>query len=188
MNGWQMISTEGAPTYIRTCARFTAVPVSNKPAIDLCGALPAVDRFGLAMYAESPFKAILAQTLERSAGAIDLGNLTAMYRREKRQCQVALVQGDIVVAKGRTDPELFGGPSRLLHDCRRWEAGELKAEPVQVKRLKELEAAGADVIELQTNAAVDLRFSRVNLAQPVVICRERFRQAELTERVKVKWL
>jgi len=187
MTGWQMIPTEGAPTYVRTCSKLAAVPVMNRPSIDLCNALLQVDRFGLGMYAKSKFAAILAIALERSAGPIDMGGIGKMYRRTRREQHVAMVQGDIVIAKGRSDPQLLGGQARLLHDVRRWEAGELEDEPIQLKRLKELEAAGVDVIELPSSTAVDLRYARLNLAQPVAICCDGFRLAEAAERVMVKW-
>ena len=48
---------------------------------------------------------------------------------------------------------------------------------MQIKRLRELERAGVDVVEFPTDAAVDLKFSRLNLAQPAVLCIETFRIA-----------
>jgi hypothetical protein len=187
MTVWNMHPTGGAPSFVRRCTEIAAVPAGDRPAIDLCDALPQVDGFGLAAYAENEFKAILAVALERSAGAIDLGGISKLYRQAKRERRIAIVQGDIVIAKGRTDPELFGGYPRLLLEARLWEAGEVKDEPMQLRRAKELEASGVDVIELPTNAAVDTRFARINLAQPVLICRDRFRRAEASGRVTVKW-
>ena len=185
--GWKMIPTEGAPTEVRRCSKLAAVPVLNMPAIDLCHALLQVAGFSLGMYAKNKFTAILAIALERSAGPIDMGGIGKAYRRERREQHVAIVQGEIVIAKGRSDPQLLGGQARLLQDVRRWEAGELDDEPVQLKRLKELEAAGVDVIELPSSTAVDLRYARINLAQPVAICRDRFRFAEASGRVNVQW-
>ncbi len=184
---WKMVQTEGAPTYVRDCTRFAAVPVANRPSKDLCGALTQVDDYCLTVYAKNEFSAILALALERRAGAVDLGRLGSTFKDERHRRRTAFVQGEIVVADGRSDPMLFGGHGRLLHDCRQWESGVLEDMPVQIKRLKELEAAGVDVVELPTNAAVDMKFARLNLAQPVAICRDRFRLAELSGRVGVRW-
>lgn len=184
---WKLFQTEGAPTYVRNCSCFAVVPAENRPSEDLCGALRQVDGYCLTIYAKSEFAANLALTLERRAGAVDLGRLGSVFKEEQRRRRAAFVQGEIVVADGRSDPMLFGGRGRLLHDGRQWEADELKTMPVQIKRLKEMEAAGVDVVELPTNAAVDMKFAGLNLAQPVAICRDRFRVAESTGRVKVRW-
>lgn len=185
---WQFVQTEGSPVYVRECDRFAVVPVNDSPSPDLCGALTAVDAFSLAIYAESRFAAVLARTLERRAGAIDLGRFGSTYRLEAHRTRTAVAQGSIRVADGRSDPAFFGGHSRLLHDVRRWELRELQDLPIQLKRLKELEAAGVDVVEFPTNPAVDMRFARINLAQPVAISQTRFRAAEASGRVNVRWL
>jgi hypothetical protein len=183
---WEMRQTSGAPTKVRTCPELAALLVENRPNRDLCDALPQVDGYNLGAYAKNEFAAVLARALERSAGAIDLSRLGSAFRQEKRERRIAIVQGDILIADGRSDPELFGGHARLLHDFLRWKAGELN-EPIQLKRLRELDVAGVDVVEFSTNAAVDLRFARINLAQPVVICRDRFRDAVATGRVRIRW-
>jgi hypothetical protein len=172
---------------VRDCTRFAAVPVEDNPTEDLPASLPQVDRFGIAIYAKTKFAADLARTLERRSGAVELGRFGTTYKEMKTGRRIAIVQGKIVVADGRTDPAFFGGHPRLLLDCRRWEAGELEDMPIQIKRLRELERAGVDVVEFPTNAAVDLKFSRLNLAQPVVLCVDAFRVALATGRVTVKW-
>jgi hypothetical protein len=185
---WKIVRTGGAPCYVRDCTQFAAVPVDDSPTEDLPSALPEADRFNLAVYAESKFAADLALTLGQRAGAVDLGPFGATYKEIKQGRRMAIVQGNIVVADGRTDPAFFGGHARLLQDCRRWEAEELKYMPIQIRRLRELEEAGVDVVEFPTSAAVDLKFARLNLAQPVALCRDRFRIAQITGRVSVKWL
>lgn len=184
---WKIVRTAGAPCHVRDCTRLAAVPVDDMPAEDLPDALPQVDRFGLAVYAENVFSVDLARTLGRRSGAVDLGRFGATYKELQKTRRVALVQGKIVIADGRIDPAFFGGHGRLLEYARRWEAGELKDIPLQIKRLRELEDAGVDVVEFPTNAAVDLKFARLNLAQPVVICTNRLRVALATGRVTVKW-
>lgn len=184
---WQIVQTEGSPIYTRDCEEFAIVPVVNQPSTDLCGALAGVDAFSLAMYAESSFGAVLARTLERLAGAVDLNGVGRTFRLEGHRTRTATVQGNIRVADGRSDPAFFGGHSRLRHDVRLWEFGALFDMPVQLRRLKELEAVGVDVVEFPSSPAVDMRFARINLAQPVVICKERFRRAEESGRVSVNW-
>lgn len=184
---WKIVRTGGAPCYVRDCTQFAAVPVDDSPIEDLPAALPEVRGFCIAVYAESKFAADLALTLGQRAGASDLGRFGGTFREAKRKRRMAIVQGNIVVADGRSDPAFFGGHARLLQDGRRWEKGELKEPPVQIKRLRELEEAGVDVVEFPTNAAVDLKFARLNLAQPVVLCRDRFRIANASGRVTVKW-
>jgi hypothetical protein len=188
-----LVQTEGAPIYARDCPRVAVVPVNNSPAPDLCSALTVVDQYSLAMYAETPFAARLARTLERRAGARDLRSFGSTFRLEKKRSRMALVQGDIRIADGRSDPAFFGGHSRLLRDVRWWETREPEGPeaedvPVQIKRLRELEKAGVDVVEFPSNPAVDLSFSGLALAQPVVICQPRFEVAEEGGRVSVKWL
>ncbi len=173
---------------MRDCTQFAAVPVDDNPTEDLPASLPQVDRFGIAIYAETKPAADLALTLERRSGAVELGRFATTHKEVKNSRRIAIVQGKIVVADGRTDPAFFGGHARLLLDSRRWEAGELEDLPIQLKRLRELERAGVDVVEFPTNAAVDLKFARLNLAQPVVLCTEGFRIALATGRVTVKWL
>lgn len=183
-----IIRTAGEPCYVRDCTQFAAVPVDDAPTQDLASALPQVDGFSLGIYGQSKHAVELARTLEKRAGARDLGRFGTTYREVKKDRRVAIVHGTIVVADGRADPAFFGGQGRLLEDCRRWEAGIRKEMPVQIKRLRELEEAGVDVAELPTNAAVDLKFGRLNLAQPVVISRKLFRSGQDTGRVKVEWL
>lgn len=184
---WQIVQTGGSPVYARDCFRFAVVLVNNIPAKDLCNALMNVAQFSLATYAESAPAALLARVVERLSGATDLG-FRAAYRLEAGRTRTAIVQGHIRVADGRSDPAFFGGHPRLLQDVRRWERGELLDMPIQLKRLKELEEAGVDVVEFPTNPAVDMRFGGLNLAQPVVIFRDRFRVGEASGRVSVRWL
>jgi hypothetical protein len=182
---WQMVQTGGTPAYIRDCFRLAVVLVSDLPAKDLCGALTTVNGLSLAMYAENAQAALLARVLERLSGAVDMG-YRAAYRLESGRTRTAIVQGHIRVADGRSDPALFGGHPRLLQDLRRMERGELQ-DPIQIKRLREFKEAGVDVVEFPTSPAVDMRFG-LNMAQPVVIFQDRFRNAEASERVSVQWL
>lgn len=189
----ELVQTAGAPIYARDCHRIAVVPVNDSPAPDLCSALTVVDQYSLAMYAESEFAAQIARTLERRAGATDLRSFGSTFRLERSRSRIAIAQGDIRIADGRSDQAFFGGHSRLLRDGRHWEAKDLDGLPSedippQIKRLRELEMAGVDVVEFPTNPAVDLRFSGLTLAQPVVICQARFRAAEESGRVSVKWL
>ena len=185
---WRIVRTAGEPCYIRDCTQFAAVPVLDEPAKDLASALPRVDGFALAVYGESKLAVDLALTLGKRSGARDLGRFGATYREVKNTRRMAIVHGQIIVADGRTDPAFFGGQGRLLEDSRRWEAGHRKEMPIQIRRLRELEEAGVDLVEFPTNAAVDLKFGRLNLAQPVVISRRLFREGEENGRVIVEWL
>lgn len=187
MTEWIWLETEGAPAKTRVCDQLAVVSAPDRPALDLCNALPQVDDFSLASYGKTRFAVLLGAALERSAGVSDLGGIRKLFRLESARRRTAVVQGEIVIANGRNDLELAGGAPRLLLDGRRWEVGELRDMPTQVKRLRELAAAGVDAVELPTNPAVDLKFGRLNLAQPVVICRDRFRQGEATGRVRVRW-
>jgi hypothetical protein len=174
--------------YARDCDQIAVVPVSDSPTEDLCGALPAVDAFSLAIYAKTPFAAILARVLELRTGAIDLGPFSSTFRRERHRTRTAVAQGNIRMADGRSDPAFFGGHSRLLHDVRRWRrSGEPADAPIQLRRLKELESVGVDVVEFPMNPAVEAQFARIKLAQPIVICQNRFRAAEASGRVTVRW-
>lgn len=185
----QVVRTEGSSVYARDCDRIAVVLVDDSPAEDLCSALPAVDAFCLATYAKTSFEAILARVLEQRTDLRDLGGgLSASYRLEKHRTRTALAQGRIRMANGRSDPAFFGGQARLLSDVSRWKrGGEAGEPPVQLRRLRELEQLGVDVVEFPVNPAVDARFARVKLAQPIVICRNRFRAAEASGRVTVRW-
>jgi hypothetical protein len=184
----QVVQTGGSSIYARDCDRVAVVPVNDSPAEDLCSALPTVDAFCLATYAHSRFEAILARVLEQRTGPIDLGRFGASFRLERHRTRTAVAQGSIRIADGRSDPAFFGGHPRLLHDVHRWKrSGELLDVPVQLRRLRELENAGVDVVEFPVNPAVDMRFARIKLAQPIVICQNRFRAAEASGRVTVRW-
>jgi len=187
MTEWNWRETEGVPAKTRICIELAAVPVPDIPALDLCNALLQVDDFGIASYGRDPFSAILGSALERSAAACDIGSLRKIFRLEKARRKVAIVHGEIVIANGRNDLQLAGGAPRLLFDGRLWEAGELQDIPTQIRRLRELAAAGVDVVELPTNPAVDVKFGRVNLAQPVAVCRDQFRKGEAAGRIAVTW-
>ena len=185
---WQVVQAGGSSVYARDCDQIAVVPVNDSPAKDLCSALPTVDAFCLATYAHTSFEAILARVLERRAGAIDLGRFGSTFRLERHRTRTALARGKIRMADGRSDPAFFGGHARLLRDIVRWKrSGELLDTPIQLRRLRELESAGVDVVEFPMNPAVDVRFARVKLAQPIVICQNRFRAAEASGRVTVRW-
>lgn len=184
---WRLVPTDGSPCHVRICSRFAAVPVEDTPTEDLPASLTQVEGFGIARYATSKFAADIALTLEHRSGAVEMSRFGRSYRKVKEGRRIAVVQGEILVADGRTDPAFFGGHARLLHDGRRWQDDDLDDIPVQIKRLRELERADVDVIEFPTNAAVDLRFSRLNLAQPVVVCCNTFRTAVASGRVTVEW-
>jgi hypothetical protein len=175
--------------YARDCDQIAVVPVNDSPTRDLCSSLTTVDVFSLAVYAKTRFTAILARTIERRAtGAANLGRFGTTFRRERRLTRTAVAQGRIRMADGRFDPAFFGGHSRLISDVRKWERGDEPRDlPIQLKRLRELEAAGVDVVAFPTDQPVDARFAGIKLAQPIVICQERFRVAETSGRVRVRW-
>jgi hypothetical protein len=185
---WRIVQTEGSPVHARDCDQIAVVPVSDSPIQDLCSALPAVEAYSLASYAETRFAAVLARVLELRTGAIDLGRLGASLHREGERTRTAVVQGRIRMADGRSDPAFFGGQPRLLHDVGLWQrSGETGDAPLQIKRLRELEKVGVDVVEFPIGPAIGKRFGKIELAQPVVICRSRFRAAEANGRVTVRW-
>lgn len=185
----QAIRTGSSSIYVRECDRVAVVPVEDSPADDLCFALPTVDdAFCLATYAKTSLGAVLARVLEQRDGSGDLSRLSTSYRIERHRTRIAFAQGAMRIADGRSDPAFFGGHPRLLEDVGIWEEGDEAGEPpVQLRRLRELEGLGVDVVEFPVNPAVAMRFARINLAQPVVICCNRFRAAEASGRVTVRW-
>ena len=125
-------------------------------------------------------------TLERLSGPIDLG-FFATLRDVNRRIRTASVHGELTIGNGKCEPAFFGGTARLLEHMRLWEAGELPFEPVQLTRLRQLEAAGIDVVEFPSSAAVNNRFAGLNLVRPVVISLNRLREAESAGRLQVEW-
>jgi hypothetical protein len=185
--GWQFFQTDGAPAYSRLCVQSVVVPAGGRPGLDLCSTLPNVGPFALAMYAESQATARLARTMELQAGPMDMRSFGSIHKKVKRSTRNALVQGDLRIADGRSDPAFIGGHARLVDDFGRWRRGECPDVPIQIRRLSQLEAAGIDAVDFPSSAAVDLRFG-LQLARPVVICKRRFREAEEARRVQVTWL
>lgn len=187
MAKWQFHRTGGAPIPVRRCTELAVVALDDVPVRSLWTALPRIaGRYGLATYSVSEFGAKLARALEQLAGPIDL-SFSAVYRNVSCRTRTARVQGDLVIADGRRDPAFFGGQPRLLHDARLWEYKEIHAIPVQIQRLRELEMAGIDLVDLPSSPAVDNRFAGLSLAQPVVILLDRLHVAEKQGRVRVEW-
>ncbi len=184
-SGWRYAKTEGSPALIRNCNQIVAVPISNAPIEDLIAALtPLGKRFAMAMYSESPTAAVLGRTLEMLAGSTDL-KFSRTRREVARRTRTATVSGNLVIANGRREPQLFGGPGRIQHDFRRFQ--EFGQAPPQLARLLQLEAAGIDAVELPSNPPVDNRFASLNFLQPVVISTQRLREAEASGRLEVRW-
>lgn len=182
---WRYVQTEGPPALVRDCDRIVAVSIHDAPVPDLISALtPLGDRFAMAMYSKSPTAAILARTLEVLSGSTDL-RFSQTRREVARRTRTATVSGDLLIADGRREPSLFGGPGRVQHDFRRYQ--EFGQVPPQQARLLQLEAASVDAIELPSNPPVDNRFAGLNFAQPVVISVQRLREAEESKRLEIEW-
>jgi hypothetical protein len=185
---WQVVQAGASSAHARDCNRIAVVLVNDSPAEDLCSALPTVDAYCLATYARTEFEATLAQVLEARACASELGQLSESFRLERDRTRTAIAHGRIRIADGRSDPAFFGGQPRLLRDFKRWKlSGEHADVPIQLRRLRELESLGVDVVELPMSSVVEAQAARIKLAQPIVICQNRFRAAEAHGRVTVRW-
>lgn len=184
---WQIAPTAGAPAAVRVCDEIVAVSFDDSPSADWLSAFPTVaDRFAIAAYAESERAAILARTLEQISGSVDFG-FSATLRKVRSRTRTATVRGsDLKIANGRTEHCFFGGPARLHDDFREWEEDEEAGlPPIAFDRLVELEEAGVDIVELPSSPAVDNRFAGLNLAQPVILCLHRLRQAQDAGRLEI---
>jgi hypothetical protein len=182
---WRYAQTPGTPAVVRDCKRMVAVSVDDVPTRDLASALtPLDDRFAWGRYAESRLAGVLGQTLELLSGSPDF-RFGRTRKEVEEKIRTATVKGDLVIADGRREPQLFGGIGRLQHDFERFR--RFGHTPPQLSRLLELEEAGIDAVELPSNPPVDNRFAGLNFEQFFVVSMPHIRQAEKAGRIEVVW-
>lgn len=182
---WRYAQTPGTPAIVRDCKRMVAISVDDAPTRDLASALmPLNERFAWGRYSESRLGGVLGQTLELLSGSPDF-KFGRTRREVEGKIRTATVQGDLVIADGRREPQLFGGIGRLQHDFERFQ--RFGHAPPQETRLLELEEAGIDAVELPSSPPVDNRFAGLNFEQFFVTSMPHIREAEEANRIEVIW-